>query len=63
MVRFVQLKKRVKHPWRSDTSRKVAENHAENVAEKLVQDLFLIFKKALHNVKANDLQPRCSIFL
>ena len=30
-------------------------NHAENVARGLVPDLFLLFKKALYEVKANGL--------
>ena len=30
------------------------KNLAENEAEKLVPDLFLYFKKALHEVKASD---------
>ena len=32
------------------------KNHAENQAGRLVPDLFLIFKKALYEVKANGLQ-------
>ena len=32
------------------------ENYAENEAGRLVQDLFLFFKRALYEVKANDLQ-------
>ena len=32
------------------------KNHAENEAGRLVPDLFLFFKKALYEVKANDLQ-------
>ena len=31
------------------------KNHAKNVARRLVLDLFLLFKKALHDVKARDL--------
>ena len=32
------------------------KNHAENEAGRLVTDLFLFFKKALHEVKASCLQ-------
>ena len=32
------------------------KNHSENEAGRLVPNLFLFFKKALHEVKANDLQ-------
>ena len=32
------------------------ENHAENEVERLLSDLFLNFKKALYEEKANDLQ-------
>ena len=32
------------------------ENHAGNEAGRLVPDLFLFFKKALYEVKANGLQ-------
>ena len=35
------------------------ENHAENETEGLVPDLFLFFKKALHEVKTSD---RCYSF-
>ena len=33
-----------------------SKNHAENEAGRLVPDLFLFFKKTLHEVKANGLQ-------
>ena len=32
------------------------KNHPENEAGKLVPDLFLLFKKALYEVKANGLK-------
>ena len=32
------------------------KNHAENDVGRLVPELFLFFKKALHEVKASDLQ-------
>ena len=32
------------------------KNHAENEAGRLVPDLFLIFKKALYEIKASGLQ-------
>ena len=38
------------------------KNHAENEAERLVSDLILFFKKALHKVKANGLQLGFIIF-
>ena len=38
------------------------ENYAESNAEKLVLDLFLFFKKALHEVKASGLQLSFVIF-
>ena len=38
------------------------QNHAENEAETLFLDLFLLFKKALYEVKANDLELTFSIF-
>ena len=38
------------------------KNHAENEAGRLVPDLFLIFKKALHEVKASGLRLRFNIF-
>ena len=37
-------------------------NYAENETEKLVPDLFLFFKKALYEVKANGPQLRFNIF-
>ena len=38
------------------------KNHKECEAEKLVPDLFLFFKKALHEVKASGLQLSFNIF-
>ena len=38
------------------------KKHAENETERLIPDLFLFFKKALHEVKASDLQPGFNIF-
>ena len=38
------------------------KNHAENEAGKLVADLFLLFKKALYEVKAKGLQLSFNIF-
>ena len=38
------------------------QNHAENEAEILFPDLFLLFEKALYEVKANDLELAFSIF-
>ena len=32
------------------------KNHAENEAERLVPDIFLVFKKALYEVNASGLQ-------
>ena len=32
------------------------KNHAQNEAGRLVQDLFLVFKKALYEVNASGLQ-------
>ena len=32
------------------------KNHAENEADKLVPDLFLLFKKALHKLEASCMQ-------
>ena len=37
-------------------------NQAENVAERLVPDLFFFKKKVLYEVKAIDLQLSCNIF-
>ena len=37
-------------------------NHAENEAGRLVLDLFLSFKKALHEIKANGMQLSFIIF-
>ena len=41
-----------------DISREIFlfKNYAENEAEKLVPDHFLLFKKALHEVKVSGLQ-------
>ena len=41
---------------------KAFKNHAENAAGRLVSDLFLFFKKALYEVKANGLQLSFNIF-
>ena len=38
------------------------QNHAENEAWRLVPDLFLLFKKALYEVKASGLQLSFDIF-
>ena len=38
------------------------KNHAENEAVRLVQDLFLLFKKALHNVKTSRQHLSFNIF-
>ena len=38
------------------------KNHAENEAEKLVPDLFLIFNKALYEVKASSLHLTFNTF-
>ena len=38
------------------------KNHAENEAGRLVPDLFLFFKKALYDVKANGMQLRFNHF-
>ena len=38
------------------------QNHAENEAGILVQDLFLFFEKTLFEVKANGLELSFSIF-
>ena len=38
------------------------KNHAENEAERLVPDFFLLFNKALHQVKASGLQLSFNIF-
>ena len=38
------------------------KNYAENEAGQLVPDLFLFFKKALYEVKANGLQLSFNIF-
>ena len=38
------------------------KNHAENEAGRLVPDLILFFKKALHKVKASGLQLGFTIF-
>ena len=37
-------------------------NHAENLAERLVPNLFLFFKKALYKVNASGLQLSFNIF-
>ena len=37
------------------------KNNAENEAERLVSDLFLFFKKALHEMKTSVLQPNFNI--
>ena len=37
-------------------------NHAENVAGRLVPDLFLFFKKALYEVKVSGQQLSFNIF-
>ena len=39
------------------------KNRAENEAVRLVPDLFLLCKKALHEVKASGLQLSFNIFL
>ena len=38
------------------------KNHAENKAWRIVSDLFLFFKTALYEVKANELQLSFNIF-
>ena len=38
------------------------KNHAENEAERLVPDLFLLFRKSLYEVKASILQLSFNIF-
>ena len=38
------------------------KDHAENVAGRLVSDLFLFFKKALYAVKVSGLQCSFNIF-
>ena len=38
------------------------QNHAENEAGRLVPELFLLFKKALYEVKASGLQFSFDIF-
>ena len=38
------------------------KNNAENKADRLVPDLFLFFKKAYYEVKANGLQLSLTIF-
>ena len=38
------------------------KNHTENEARGLVPDLFLFFKKDLHEVEANGLQLSFNIF-
>ena len=38
------------------------KNHPENKASRLVPDLFLIFRKALYDVKASGLKHSFNIF-
>ena len=38
------------------------KDHAKNEAGRLVPDLFLFFKKALHEIKASGLQLSFNIF-
>ena len=38
------------------------QNHAEREPGRLVPDLFLFFEKALHEVKASDLQLSLNMF-
>ena len=38
------------------------KNHAENEAERLVPDLFLVFNKALYKIKASGLRLSFNIF-
>ena len=39
-----------------------SKNHTENEAGRLVPDLFLLFKKALYEVKASSQHPSFNIF-
>ena len=38
------------------------KNHSENETGSLVPDLFLLFKKALYEIKASGLQLRFNVF-
>ena len=38
------------------------QNNAENEAERLLRDLFLLFKKALYEIKGSGLHLRFTIF-
>ena len=52
----------MKFEWLRKCNNFFSKNHAKNETERIVPDLFLFFKKALDEVKANSLRLSFNTF-